>query len=55
MPDDKPTIAEIVMDLMTAYMTEADMSATLVPAVKAHYPNMTPEQLEAAVRAEAIA
>ena len=28
------------------------MSATLVPAVKAHYPNMTPEQLDPAIRAE---
>jgi hypothetical protein len=51
----KPTIADIVMDLAKTPMTEADMSATLVPAVRAHYPDMPPEQLKAAVRAEAIA
>jgi hypothetical protein len=48
----KPTIAEIVMDLAKSCMTEAYMSATIVPVVKAHYPDMTPEQIDAAIRAE---
>jgi hypothetical protein len=51
----KPTIAEIVMDLAKTPVTEADMSATLVPAVRAHYPDMPPEQLDAAIRAEVAA
>src|SRR4051794_15491899 len=51
-PPPKPTIADIVMDLAKVDMTEADMSATIVPTVRAHYPDMTPEQLDAAIRAE---
>jgi hypothetical protein len=50
-----PTIAEIVMDLAKTPVTEADMSATLVPAVREHYPDMTCAQLDAAIRAEVAA
>jgi hypothetical protein len=53
MPDTQPpTIADIVMDFAKSCMTEAYMSATIVPVVKAHYPDMTPEQIDAAIRAE---
>ena len=53
MPDTPPpTIAEIVMDLAKMPVTEADMSETIVPAVRAHYPDMTPEQLDPAILAE---
>jgi hypothetical protein len=52
LPQSKPTIAEIVMDLAKTPVTEADMSATIVPAVRAHYPDMLPEHLDAAIRAE---
>jgi hypothetical protein len=53
MPDTPPpTIAEIVMDLAKMPVTEADMSETIVPAVREHYPDMTPEQLEQAILAE---
>jgi hypothetical protein len=52
MPPPKPTIADIVMDLAKLNMTEAYMSATIVPAVREHYPNMTPEQIDTAIRAE---
>jgi hypothetical protein len=56
MPDTPPpTIAAIVMDLAKFPVTEADLSATLVPAVREHYPDMTPEQLDAAIRAEVCA
>jgi hypothetical protein len=52
MPPPKPTIAEIVMDLAKLGMTEEYMSATIVPVVREHYPHMTPEQIDTAIRAE---
>jgi hypothetical protein len=51
----KPTIAEIVMDLAKTPVMEADLSATLVPAVREHYPDMTCAQLDAAIRTEVTA
>jgi hypothetical protein len=51
----KPTIAEIVMDCSKFTISKDYMADVLVPKARAHYPDMLPEQLEAAVRAEAIA
>ena len=50
-----PTIAEIVMDCSKFTISKGYMADVLVPKARAHYPDMLPEQLEAAVRAEAIA
>jgi hypothetical protein len=55
MPPTKPTIAEIVMDCSKFTISKDYMADVLVPKARAHYPDMPPEQLEAAVRAEAIA
>jgi hypothetical protein len=57
MPDDTtvPTIAEIVMDCSKFTISKDYMADVLVPKARAHYPDMLPEQLEAAVRAEATA
>jgi hypothetical protein len=56
MPDTPPpTIADIVMECSQFTITKDYMSDVIVPTVRAHYPDMLPEQLEAAVRAEAIA
>jgi hypothetical protein len=51
----KPTIAEIVMDCSKFTISKDYMADVLVPKARAHYPDMLPEQLEAAVLAEAIA
>ena len=55
MPPPKPTIADIVMECSKFIITKDYMSDVIVPMVRTHYPDMLPEQLEAAVRAEAIA
>jgi hypothetical protein len=55
MPADKPTITEIVMDCPNFTISKDYMADVIVPKARAHYPDMLPEQLEAAVRAEAIA
>jgi hypothetical protein len=54
-PPPKPTIADIVMECSKFIITKDYMSDVIVPTVRTHYPDMLPEQLEAAVRAEAIA
>jgi hypothetical protein len=51
----KPTIADIVMDCSKFTISKDYMADVLVPKARAHYPDMLPEHLEAAVRAEAIA
>jgi hypothetical protein len=60
MPDEtilptKPTIADIVMDRAKHHMSTEDLMAAIEPAVSAHYPDMTPEQRAAAIRAELVA
>ena len=54
-PPPKPTIADIVMECSKFIITKDYMSDVIVPMDRTHYPDMLPEQLEAAVRAEAIA
>src|SRR4051794_35818508 len=54
-PAPKPTIAELVMDLAKLNMSTEDLMAAIEPAVSAHYPDMTPEQRVAAIRAELVA
>jgi hypothetical protein len=56
MPDTPPpTIADIVMDCPKFMISKDYMADVLVPKARAHYPDMPPEQLDAAVLAEAIA
>src|SRR4051794_18645117 len=53
MPDTPPpTIADIVMDCPKFTISKDYMENVLVPKGRAHYPDMPPEQLEAAVLAE---
>jgi hypothetical protein len=51
----KPTIVDIVMDRAKPGMPAAAMMDAIVPTVRAHYPDMTPEQIDAAIRAEVVA
>jgi hypothetical protein len=51
----KPTIADIVMDRAKPNMPAGEMMDAIVPMVRAHYPDMTPEQLGAVIRAEIMA
>jgi hypothetical protein len=53
--DGRPTIAEIVMDCSKFTISKDYMADVIIPKARAHYPDMLPEQLEAAVLAEAIA